>query len=355
MTRPILNPRIFGGDEPSSPARFPRPVTRVPRPDRATLPPRARRGAGPRLVLALFDHRRPTAILHRASELARTLRGELHVLRVMPSAPRIQTLLPARYGVIAARAFESTRRASRNTRSWLRATIGDMDAIEQLTIVQGEFVEQVAAYAANVDASLIIVSSHPPRLGRAVTTLARAAQRPVLVAREHRGTPTILAATDLRTAGHPVLQTAAEIGRQLGAGLVAFHNCDPAAMAVAGIFPGAMVTGPFTVGPSRGGLDDAALLRTARWDRLIGAAAQLPVEANTVMVDEPGSARAILSHAGHLDPDWVVVGTRHRGWFDELTSRSVAAEVIERAQPSVLVVPLDPAPPERANADSRGE
>jgi hypothetical protein len=62
--------------------------------------------------------------------------------------------------------------------------------------------------------------------------------------------------------------------------------------------------------------------------------------------DEIGAARAILTQVGALDPDWVVIGTRHRTWLEELACRSVAVEVVERAQPPVLIVPLDSITPE---------
>jgi len=213
--------------------------------------------------------------------------------------------------------------------------------IERLSMVHGDFVERVAAHAAKVNACMIIVPPHPQRLGRTVTTLARVAQRPVLVAREHQGNPAILAATDLHTTGHPVLWQAVALGRRLGARLVAFHNSDPGAMAIAAFPAGAMAAGPFTVGAAWTGLENTARLRAARWERLTAAAAELPVDVNTVMVDQVGSARAILDQTRRIDPDWVVVGTRQRSWFERLASTSISGQVVERAGASVLVVPLE--------------
>jgi nucleotide-binding universal stress UspA family protein len=318
----------------------PRPVTRVPRPARAMRPPRPARRAGPRLVLALLDADRPTPALRRALALARSLEGELHVLRVLPGLTHLEAFFFRNHERNAARAVQRTLRARRITQSWLRVTLGSADAIERLCIAHGEFVEQAAAYAASVDARMIIVSPRIRRLGRTATSLARAAQRPVLVAREHRGNHAILAATDLRTSGHPVLQGAAELGQRLRAKLVALHNVHVGG--AAGLVPGVRAEGVMTIGAGEWpSVHQQGVLRSERLNQLTAAAAQLPIEADAVVLSEADAAHAILAQAGVQDPDCVVVGARQRTWLEGLAFRSVAREVVEQAQHSVLVVPLD--------------
>ena len=295
--------------------------------------------AGPRLLLALPGSSRPKASLRRAAAAARSFDGSLHVLCVLGEAPRFRAPLQAHREMVATRTAQQTRRARRSIHAWLRATLADTQTVESLAIVHGDFVEQVSVHAANIDARLIVVPARSPQPGSTMTMLARAAQRPVLVAQEHRGNPTILAATDLRTPGHPVLRHAAELGQRFGARLVAFHNGDTSTITVENLQPG-MMTGSFTMTSACAAMVNAAQLRTARRAQLTAAVAVLPVDSSVAVVDQVGSARAILAQANRVDPDCVVVGTRQRDWFQNLSSRSVSAEVVERARHSVLVVPL---------------
>jgi len=60
--------------------------------------------------------------------------------------------------------------------------------------------------------------------------------------------------------------------------------------------------------------------------------------------DEPSVADAVLDEARRQDADLVVVGTRPRGWLQQLLAESVARQIVDRSTRSVLVAPIaDPA------------
>jgi nucleotide-binding universal stress UspA family protein len=162
-----------------------------------------------------------------------------------------------------------------------------------------------------------------------VTSLASAAQVPVLVAHERRGKPAIVAATDLQSQGYPVLREAAVFGQRLEARLVAVHNVEPVVPSIANT--------AWTINPP-----PLRAVRTAPSELLTQAAKRLPVDAEAVILDEFSSAGAILAETRARDADYVVVGTRRRKtWLDQLVSGHVADEIIARASCSVLVLPLD--------------
>lgn len=305
----------------------PRPVVRIPRPAPGTRPVRMHRStAGARIVLALRAAERPSGNLERALSITRALGARLHVVCVLPDIARLRALFSSDC-VTAARTVERTLEAHRATREWLRDWLAGSEVIEHVAIVHGKFVEQAAAYAATIESKLIIVPPRERRYTRLVTSLASAAQLPVLVAHERQGKAAIVAATDLQTRGYPVLREAAEFGQKFDARLVAVHNVEPEMPSVAST--------AWTIGPP------LRAVRAARSELLGQAAERLPVDAEVVVLDEFSSAGAILAEAKARDADYVVVGTRRRKtWIDQFASGRVASEVIASAPCSVLVLPL---------------
>lgn len=290
--------------------------------------------ARPCIILALLDQGRRPASLKRAAALARVLDADLHVLVVLPSRPRTRALLASPDGATdAVVAVDPTLLANESTRGWIRDTIGDDAGIDHVTVVRGAFVRQVVAYAMGTDAALIVVSPHGDRLGRTVTLLACSAGVPVLVAREATSEDTIVAATDLRSADFPVLRAAAELGQQLDARLVTVHNVSPVAMVV-----GIDEAWPMALRP--GDLVRGDLVRVERSDRLVRVCGRLPVLAHPVVRTEVDPVAAILGEARAHDADLVVVGARRYDWLSWMVDGSVAAQVVDRAQRSVLVTPL---------------
>jgi len=305
-----------------------RPVVRIPRPAPGMRLARARRRAGPRMVLALFERDCPAASLQRAVALARSLDAPLHVLRVLPQPTRLRALF-ARHSVGAAVAMvQRTLSATQATRAWLQDSPGTDDIVEQVAVVHGSFIEQTAVYTATIGAKLIIVPPGAGRMGKTVTSLARAALVPVFVAREPTGAPAIIAATDLQSADYPVLSRAAEFGRRLHKSLVAVHNVNPQPLTSSNMIWAINLPVP----------DHALGLRS---EQLAKVAERLPVKTSAVVLHEFCSADAIVGEAQARDADLVVIGTRHRNWLDGLCSVSVATQVVNRAQRSVLVLPLE--------------
>ncbi|MEO8178763.1 MAG: universal stress protein [Deltaproteobacteria bacterium] len=290
------------------------------------------------VVLALPEGTYPTASLLRAQELSRGLGAGLHVVRVVPQLSAANALFlrrslsPARQSH-AARTVERTLSAHRATRAWLADSLADARELEQVALLQGNFDSEVATYARGVRARLVIVASRARRMGRTVVSLVESCKVPVLVARELRTRDAIVAATDLQSPDYPVLRAAAELVACLDARLVAVHNVNPISILV-----GSGVGWPaVTVLP-------ADRTRAARAVRLAKATERLAVAATAVVRDELSAAEAILDEAELHDADLVVVGTRHRGWLDQLLGASVAAQVVNRARRSVLVTPIDEPP-----------
>jgi nucleotide-binding universal stress UspA family protein len=264
--------------------------------------------------------------------MAKALNGPLHVLRVVPDA----LFGPAFPRLRALDAHSVARRvdtAKVQIHAWLRQQLGADAPLGNVRVQTGDFVQQVAARARALDVALIVVAPGERRLGATVTSLARAAERPVLVARQGLQPSVILAATDLQDTRHEVLSRAADFGSALHAPIFTFHNSDPlGAVGAAGLLsPDALVLG--------GQTESHGLAR------LQAASQRLPVDATPVMRTEIDPVHAILDEARARGVDIVVVGThRRRGWWERALRGSVASHVVGRASQSVMVTPIpDPA------------
>ena len=132
--------------------------------------------------------------------------------------------------------------------------------------------------------------------------LAHACGAPVLVARPAAGNDTVLAASDLRDPRASVVRMAAEVALHFGAPLLVLHNAERGSSAAS---------------------------------RLGEVLARLDVAADGVLVSSPSTTDALLGAARARDVDLLVVGS-HRA----ASRAGVAAEVLERARRSVLVLPL---------------
>jgi len=267
------------------------------------------------VLFTVLGDERPTSSLLRAVAIAHVLDADLHVFRVLPPTSRVNALFPQHNVVDAVYAVEQTLHAHRATKEWLSACLPDGDpAIDDFVIAHGDFIARVAQQAAELQPALIVVPSRKGETGNGVTALARASGVPVLVAREATKEGTIVAATDLEWKGYPVLSRAATLGAQLDAPVVAIHNLKPATTSL-GNEKGALVP-------------------------LQAAAGTLPVDTRAVVRSEVNAVDAILEEARVHNADMVVVGTRERTWFARFFRGNVAAQVVNRAKRSVLVVPL---------------
>jgi nucleotide-binding universal stress UspA family protein len=220
-------------------------------------------------------------------------------------------------------------------RAWVARTLGRED-VGPLATAQGDFIENVTQYTDENGTRLIVAAPWGTPFGGSMTALAAAKRLPVLIAREQRPAKVVLAASDLERPGWPVLNEAARLARALGRPLVALHNVlwnvklDLPAVGADWVWPGLTTL-----------TSEVREQRTAELARVVG---HLQVRAEAIVRSELSAADAIMSEASARDADLVVVGSRARGWLARWVTRTVAAEVAERARRSVLVTPLPDGP-----------
>lgn len=274
-----------------------------------------------RLLLALKQSEPPAAGLDWAAVLARQLSVELHVLRVLPG--------PAYSGPMRGDWLDITRdvqrmlEATRETRAWCDDVLPDAVRAEHVCVRVGDFGEEVATRAQEIEPDMIMISDGANPAGDMATVLARTAARPVLVAREQSSRCTLLAATDLQDEGYPVLRQAAELGHYLHASVLAFHQVDVAQ------------TGCGAAIDARRGVWTAM-----QKERLEMVADRLLYDGEVFVAEGEDPAVAIVAHARHLEADTIVVGTRPRG-TEGSARRNTAARVVERTDRSVIIVPIE--------------
>jgi nucleotide-binding universal stress UspA family protein len=177
---------------------------------------------------------------------------------------------------------------------------------------------------------MVALAPRKRRFGTLVTTLAHASGVPVVVLRPATSQHAIVAATNLEEVDYPVLRKAIELGEQLHERVIPVHNVTPLSVVVS---PDSMLP-PITVWPGRGETE-------VRRVRLAHAVDQLHIAARGLVANDVNPAEAILRVARVEDADVVIVGAHPRSWFGRLVSGSVAAQVVNRARRSVLVVPLE--------------
>ena len=292
-----------------------------------------RRRKPPRLksvLLALTDGDHPTATLRLSSALARSLDADLHIVRVLPLEGQFIPFGPNFDLVQATRRIERCLSAARQTRTWCDDTLSEPFSPKRLRIRVGNFIEDAASRAGELDAWLIVLAPSTGRLGITATALAHASSRPVLVARTSAPHATLLAATDLLDKDARVLRKAAELGAVLRAPVVAVYNASS-----------------FSEAPNSDSCASAAPLGSARPSesrvlRLVRATERADSPMRAIVAQELDPVDAILEQARLHEAQAIVVGTRPGPCLDHVIRRTVAAEVVERSDRSVLVAPLMP-------------
>lgn len=307
-------PGLISGSRRVSASPAPNDVSRAQRKSRSTL-------EKCRLLLALKQSEPPVAGLDWAAVLARQLRVELHVLRVLPG--------PAYSGPMRGDWLDITRdvqrmlEATRETRAWCDDVLPDAVRAEHVCVRVGDFAEEVATRAQEIEPDMIMISAGANPAGDMATVLARTVARPVLVARQQSSRCTLLAATDLEDDAYPVLRKAAEIGNYLHASVLAFHQVRVA-----------------QGGRGTSGDSWRSVWTALQKERLERAADRLLYDGEVFMAEGEDPAVAIVAHARELEADTIVVGTRPRGIAGS-PRRDTAARVVERTDRSVVIVPLE--------------
>jgi nucleotide-binding universal stress UspA family protein len=228
------------------------------------------------------------------------------------------------------RGTERCLTAARDIERWCGDVLPETLPPERLGIRVGEFVEEAAGYAEQLEAPLIVVAPGPGPLARTVTALVHASGRPVLVSRSLTSGGTILVATDLED-DDDVLRRAIDLSVQLNARVVAVHHLSGSKMELAFDSPVLAAAGPVPEQRASGSSTERLERLGARHQRLTA----------TVVTHGANPADAILEQARIHRAHTIVVGTRERRWLERFIAPSVAAAIIDRSEVSVLVIPLD--------------
>ncbi len=270
----------------------------------------------PRILVAADAEEPPREVLELARELAVLFGGELHLLRVNASDGTVSRSEPARApsqpSVISV--------VERHGHSIARA--------------DGEFVATVAAYALELNATLVIVPGYLHR-GRRVLKLVRSSGCAVLVARRNLMRGMVLAATDLGDPRFPVIRQAGALGALAQTAVVAVHNVPPARVALD------------VQGERLARIESDTRVTSRQLQTLVEATSTFKIQ-TAVLTCLLDPVAAILREARDRDASLVVVGTHLDGRAAKRSSVSV--DVVNLAATSVLVVPVSKAEAARVGA-----
>lgn len=280
---------------------------------------RRRRGnhTGHRVLVALPPLAYPRIFPERSRLLQAVLGSDLHVLKVLRGLPSNATGSASQW-----LDGERLLRAQRETLAWFEAMLGAGPPATHVRVRIGDFVSEVAAQAAAVDAAMIILPETEERMGSAAAALARGTFRPVLVARPLASGNVLLAALDADDEQHPVLEAAELLAAELGSDVIAVYNDDATANG-SDTAPGRPDrTDPETVlAPQHAGVGQG-------------------YGATMLLTREGDSARVFVREARARDVDTILVGARPPSLFERLQGQDVVADVVDDADRSVLIMPL---------------
>jgi nucleotide-binding universal stress UspA family protein len=269
----------------------------------------------PRVLLTLRDLDPSNACLQWARVLADALQADLDVCRVLPN-----TLV--KDGAPAGKAsLETTRRllaATRETRRWCVNALPNAALSERLIPGAADIVEEAALRARERGVDWIVMPDVHDGCGRSATALARASGCPVLVARAPTSRSTLLVATDVSEDLYTISSRAAALAEALHAPVLAFHD----------------------VGFRVPELSSRVNALTDAWaqiqvERLEAGGHQRLPELEVLLAHGTDRVETILQQARREDAEIIIVGVSEAP--DSETD--FAAEVVDRAIRSVLVVP----------------
>lgn len=223
---------------------------------------------------------RPVASLLRTATLARRMSSRLVLVGVDAGTRRQRRVDDAALAVWASRVVP-----------WATVETG-----------HGSLDRALAHVSRRTTPRLIVVPRDSLSSPREAIGLAHGCGAPVLVARPAAGSDAVVVASDLRDPRAPVVRTAAAIAAHLRAPLCVVHNAEP-----------------------------GSRVRT----RLHDVLERIGVHADAVLRSAPQTTDAVLHEARAREADLLVVGST-----GSHPRSGVAAEVLERARRSVLVMPL---------------
>jgi nucleotide-binding universal stress UspA family protein len=283
-------------------------------------------------VLVALDLSAPSdEALRQGSALARRLGDAIVVGHVLPEAYRVRVLFPQDAGVAEAEQEAMAARAGVAVQARVDALVTPGSVPVTVEIAAGTAHAGIVELAERVDAGVIVVGP-----GETAMQVARAAHRPVLIARPSPANGDVLAATDFSDPALPAIRAGGAEATGRGVALRVIHCVEAdftAALATAGL------GGGLPVPP----LPDPALqqMEAHAHAEVLDALARCRLE-GTPIVLRASAAQGILQAAAEPPAALVAVGTRGRSGLARLMLGSVAEDVARRAPCSVLMVPLSP-------------
>jgi nucleotide-binding universal stress UspA family protein len=256
----------------------------------------------------------------------------LETISTHTGTDRLAQRPPSPVGALAAESGSSTAGTpssgdalsrGRAVPAWCKHIIPEAQVSTRVSVRSGDFVATVCEHAEALGAALLIVSGHEQPGGR-ITALSRQSGRPVFVARTRPiDSNKVLAATDLSDERFPVLRLAYKFGGFLHAPLVAVHNVPPKSLEA-----------PTR---SRRQAPDPDFVATTGLQALVDVTRSLGYE-TAVLSCMFDPVDAVLREARARRADTIMVGTHEPRAGERI---SVAAQIVNLASQSVLVVPLD--------------
>lgn len=283
-------------------------------------------------VLVALDLSSPSdEALRQGSALARRLGAAVVAGHVLPEAYRVRVLFPQDSGIATDEQDAMAARARVAVQARVDALVTPGSVPVSVDVAAGTAHAGIVELADRVKAGVIVVGP-----GQTALQVARAAHRPVLIARPSPADGDILAATDFSDPALPAVRAGAAEATRRGVALRVIHCVEAdftAALATAGL------GGGLPVPP----LPDPVVqqMEAQAHAQLLEALARCEV-AGTPVVARASAASGILQAAADPPAALVTVGTRGRSGLARLMLGSVAEDVARRAPCSVLMVPLNP-------------
>jgi nucleotide-binding universal stress UspA family protein len=274
-----------------------------------------------RILVAEFD-RAPSHAFVRARAIASQFGAELRVLHLGRNAQHgwqhSQLLAPGELS------FMSSGRGGGVADSQKSVEVRPSNGPEHAIAALDSSVERaLVRAAARLPAWLIVVPRHAALGGWAARRVALCAGVPVLVASRCTTNGGIVAASDLADQFYPVLRRGAELGERLQTVVTFVHNLNAGSDR-----------------PARTAAERLAETLADKLAELRRAGRSFGIECPSVVMTRSDPEDAILDLAQRQRTDMIVVGTGRHAPRTLPTHDSVAASVIERADGSVLVLPL---------------
>jgi hypothetical protein len=266
--------------------------------------------------------------VRQAHEWATSTGAKLVVGFVIPPRIREESAFPPAHEDDSVALLELERRASDLVCDRVSALTRRKEGEFTVVVDGGRTDLGIVRIADEVKSTLVVVGNRRSTeldrllLGSISERVVRYANCSVLVARSHRRTDQILAATDLSDASFPAVAAAAEVASRRKASLTILH-CAESPRAGAKSKPSVKALGV-----------DADIA-----ERLMQLAARKGVKGRLEVCEgEPGEA--IVRKAGELEAELIVVGTRGRAGLSRVMFGSVAETVARIASCPVLAVRL---------------